>query len=196
MFTTLPVHVQQQVWDSVDKADEDQDGVINFEEFTIVIENVKSFTKEMQHITEEDIQVTMPANYLDMIKDDILLKSKDAAEWIAQIYARKITEDIDWDKQSNSFDNDLDSVVDVWDIDEIVAEVFGGTPKSPKSFDHSKQERRSKRDIVTDAIKRIVHIENKSSINSGDQTPKTRLLGLREKVIKALEVHVHSIEFE
>lgn len=176
----LPSPVLQHLMTAIGRMDTDHDDCLSYIEFLCVLRFMSCFS-QLENISEQDIEECRPHSV--SFNDVILMTNREATEWCARIYHKKEFEDVvlkpamqnQKDLMSNT-DTDLESIVNYWDLDDIVEEVFNeeleaaGTEEIDGEEDENEAgapgtptERKRKRDIVKRAFKHIVHHERGST---------------------------------
>lgn len=213
MVDKVPAHVREKLQQVIETVDDDEDGYISYLEFLDVITEMKS---EIQAPSDQDIQTCKPPPELGLDAERKLMSTQYVMEWIARIYLKQceLTIDskpllnrLDTSSFDNTSDQDLESHVSAWNLDDIVNQVFndkildsiesyvdspvGNSSDDDEIFDKttiqkSNKERR-KKDIIMSAIKTITAKTNVESPDvSLSRDKPVKITSPRSRVIDAI----------
>jgi len=167
-FDNVPIHVQEKIDEAIALVDIDKDGRVTYLEFLYILTELKSIV----NFTENDIQQTKESKYTDI--ENMSMSTNCAKNWAARLYIKNScqgTTNVLQKRDSNLTDTDWDveSIVNAWDLEKIVDEVFGNGPTvdndatwtendemTEEIFEEFKKQRRRKRDIVLGILRSII----------------------------------------
>lgn len=181
--------IQHLIW-AIEREECDENNCIKYSDFLNLFNDLQCF-EQFYNLLEKDILLFAPDRFAHVEKDELVLSEKEVVEWVKNIYIRRDNMLV------LGTDSDLASVVEAWDLDEIVEEVFGTSIESSDNYDTENntqvaefKQRKRKRDIVKNAIKNIVRSE-------ADRDNKTTKESLRRKIVKSIRNSItFSTEFE